>query len=182
MLTGSDRVSQIERRIALCIRLGSANIADESEFTGATRSSVKGWARKLPLSSLQEETSSPPCAQSRRRIERRGRSCHSLGSAYYAIGTSHHEKRSKVALRAAVVSFTVLATVWHMSWPSRQFIKCSAKSSHMIHCIASRFCRASAIILWCIWRRSFLGEKKIRLVTFFFYTLKSFNLGSEMMK
>jgi len=41
MLTGSDRVSQIERRIALCIRLGSANIADESEFTGATHS-VKG--------------------------------------------------------------------------------------------------------------------------------------------
>lgn len=37
-------------------------------------------------------------AQPRRRIERRGRPCHSLGSAYYgAIGTSHHEKRSKAA-------------------------------------------------------------------------------------
>lgn len=147
------------------VRLGSANITDESEFTGATRSSVKGWARKLPLSSLREETSSPPRAQSRRRIERRGRSCHSLGSAYYAIGTSHHEKRSKVALRAAVVSFMVLATVWHMSWPSRQFVKRSAESSRMIYCIASRLRRASAII-FCIWRRSFLGEKKILLFLF----------------
>lgn len=111
--------ARIERRIAspcAFARLGSANITDESEFTGATRSSVKGCARKLPLSSPREVTSSPPRAQSRRRIERRGRSCHSLGSAYYgAIGTSDHEKRSKVALRAAVVTFTILAAVWHTS-------------------------------------------------------------------
>lgn len=108
-------LARIERRIALRLRSPwLSNITDESEFTGATRSSVKGCARKLPLSSLREETSSPP--QPRRRIERRGRSCHSLGSAYYgAIGTSHHEKRSKVALRAAVVTFTILATVWHTS-------------------------------------------------------------------
>lgn len=117
MLAGLDRVSRESKGESPCAfaRLGSANITDESEFTGATRSSVKGCARKLPLSSLRE-TSSPPRAQPRRRIERRGRSCHSLGSAYYdAIGTSHHEKRSKVALRAAVITFTVVATVLHTS-------------------------------------------------------------------
>lgn len=117
MLTDLDRVSRESKGESPCAfaRLGSANITDESEFTGATRSSVKGCARKLPLSLLRE-TSSPPRAQPRRRIERRGRSCHSLGSAYYdAIGTSHHEKRSKVALRAAVVTFTVVATVLHTS-------------------------------------------------------------------
>lgn len=161
MLAGFDRVSRESKGESPCAfaRLGSANITDESEFTSATRSSVKGCARKLPLSWLREETSSPLRSQSRKRIERRGRSCHSLGSAYY--GTSHHEKRSKVALRAAVITFTVsghgMAHVVTLTAIRKTFRK---TSSRMIHRIASRLRRASAIILWCISRRSFLGKKK----------------------